>query len=98
MNGILYSNGAPTWLASIFIPGWGQLCQGRGRRAAWHFAQWIVCLTLAIGWSGYCWLAVTLVAIASTGEAYVRHQAEEARRQSLARTFVDPARASIRIA
>lgn len=96
MSGILYVHtNTPTWLASLFIPGWGQLCQERGTRAAWHFAQWCVCLTLALAWSAWVWLAVPLVALGSTVEAFAWHRAELTRRQALARTMADPARSTV---
>jgi TM2 domain-containing membrane protein YozV len=60
-------NGLPYWLASLVVPGWGQLCQGRGIAFVWaigcallYWFRWPVgiCVHLACLCDGYVWTVI----------------------------------------
>lgn len=72
-TGYLYSHGAPTWAASLFLPGWGQFCQGRIAEAGKRLAGWLICLLVALLVHPLCWLGVALMHGAAAMEAWGFH-------------------------
>ena len=90
MNGCLKTeNGVPTWIASLLVAGWGQMCQDRAADAIKFFIPFILSVLLWIfiptAIAPWCLAGINFV---SAIEAKGMHDIELARRIEEARKML----------